>query len=225
MRENLEKKYIAIWEKILVPELNDLILKDFTFQYDIDEKNSDLLFLGINPSYKNVVQHNRVYDKTACHPYFDPFKKIKSELEAERFKIKDVKWTHLDLLVFRKTNQKYVDTIIKKFNSIDFIQSQLDIARERIIFIKPKILIVCNTKARELTGYNQHSIKKTSNVEEYGMKLEFEFNFEFGSYRITNVPELNDTHVLFSSMLSGQRALDLGSRERMVWQIGRILKH
>ena len=57
------------------------------------------------------------------------------------------------------------------------------------------------------------------------MGLDFYFDEEFGSHRVTHVPELKNTHFLFTSMLSGQRALDLGSRERLIWQVRRILKN
>ena len=56
------------------------------------------------------------------------------------------------------------------------------------------------------------------------MGLDFEFDEEFGSHRVKNIKELEHTHFFFSSMLSGQRALDLGSRERLVWQVRRVLE-
>lgn len=224
MREKLEKKYNEIWEKYSTPELYDLYKRDFSFHYDVDEKGSDLLFIGINPSYKDGTAHQRFFDRNAPHPYFDPFRKIKEELEKNPYYIKSVKWTHLDILVFRETNQKYVDTLIKLENGVPFVYEQVMIARERILHIQPKVIVVSNTKARELMGKNRF---KLDNGEELGvwMGFEFEFDMEFGSYRITNVPELAHTHVFFSSMLSGQRALDLGSRERLVWQIGRVLRN
>lgn len=47
-------------------------------------------------------------------------------------------------------------------------------------------------------------------------------NINLYSFLTMNVPELKNTHFFFSSMLSGQRALDIGSRERLLWQIKRV---
>jgi hypothetical protein len=134
-----------------------------------------------------------------------------------------VSWTHIDVLVFRETNQKYIDILSQDPKGLSFVYEQVMIAKERILNIQPKVIVVCNTKARELIGKNRFIDAKGI---EHGvwMDFKFEFDMEYGSYRSTNVPELEHTHFIFSSMLSGQRALDLGSRERMVWQIGRILK-
>jgi hypothetical protein len=35
---------------------------------------------------------------------------------------------------------------------------------------------------------------------------------------------MNQTSVFFTSMLSGQRALDIGSRERLIWHLAKVLK-
>ena len=47
---------------------------------------------------------------------------------------------------------------------------------------------------------------------------DFVFNDDIGTYLWNNTP------VFFSSMLSGQRALDIGSMERLKWQVKRALQ-
>ncbi len=232
MKQKLENQYSSLWKKYSNCLSQDLLRRGFAYHFDEDEKGSEILFVGINPSYTEGNESQSIneiefesfpFDRNAPHLYFDPFRKIKEELESEPHKIQTVTWTHLDILVFRETNQKYIDELLGHDNGIPFVYEQVMIARERILYIQPKVIVVSNTKARELMGKNRF---KNAKGEEFGvwMDFQFEFDMEFGSYRITNVPELKDTHVLFSSMLSGQRALDLGSRERLVWQIGRILK-
>jgi hypothetical protein len=223
MRIKLENNYTKIWEQY-TDSFNELISRGYAYHYDEDEQCSDILYVGINPSFsEGSKKESLVFNREAPHPYFDPFRKIKEELEKEPYKIPAVSWTHLDILVFRETNQKYVDSLIKNEKSVPFVYEQVMIARERMLHIQPKVIVVSNTKAKELMGKNRFTLE---NGEKLGvwMGFEYAFDMEFGSYRITNVPELKHTHVFFSSMLSGQRALDLGSRERLVWQIGRVLK-
>lgn len=224
MRTKLQYIYSKIWEKYTDSSFHDVLSRGTAFHHDEDEKDCDVLFVGINPSFsEGSEKSNSIFNREAPHPYFEAFKRINGELESKPYLIDKVNWTHLDILVFRETNQKYIDELLGHDNGIPFVYEQVMIARERILHIQPKVIVVANTKARELMGKNRF---KPTNGEEVGvwMDFQFEFDMEFGSYRITNVPELKDTHVLFSSMLSGQRALDLGSRERLVWQIGRILK-
>ena len=232
MKEILESKYQLLWSKHKDSNFIDLLDRGYAYHHDEDEQGSDILFVGINPSFDEGSEVPTIigtefqsfpFDRNASHPYFDPFRKIKKELEEEPYQIKNIKWTHLDVLVFRETNQKYIDTLFQKDYGIHFVYEQVMIARERIIHIQPKVIVVSNTKAKELMGKNR--FQPENKEEEVGvwMDFQFEFDMEHGSHRITNVPELAHTHVFFSSMLSGQRALDLGSRERLVWQIGRTL--
>ncbi len=46
---------------------------------------------------------------------------------------------------------------------------------------------------------------------------------DIGTYRIKEESVLNNVPVFFSCMLSGQHSLDLGSRERLVWHIKKII--
>lgn len=225
MKQTLSSKYQSLWSKYKNSHFNDILIRGFAYHYDEDEQESDILYVGINPSFSEGSKNESfVFDRNAPHSYFEPFRSIKKELENEPYLLKDIKWTHLDVLVFRETNQKYIDTLFQKDNGIHFVYEQVMIARERIIHIQPKVIVVSNTKAKELMGKNRFKPKNQNEEMGVWMDFQFEFDMEYGSHRITNVPELAHTHVFFSSMLSGQRALDLGSRERLVWQIGRVLK-
>ena len=104
-----------------------------------------------------------------------------------------------------------------------FLMEQLEVAKQRLIHISPKVVVVANSLARQFTGKDRFEDKGIA--QNIWMGLDFEFNEEFGSHRVKNIEELAHTHFLFSSMLSGQRALDLGSRERLVWQVRRVLNY
>ncbi len=228
MKTQLLKTYEELFVKHQqVIEKYNLHNRGFVFQHDDDEQDCELLFLGINPSYteKHELQSENPtykghYTRNADRGYFKPFGLIHNELlDSQTSNYSN--WTHIDLFVFRETNQKLVEQLMRDAEGASFLFDQLEIAKDRISTILPKVIVVSNALAREFTGIN----KKKINDQNVGvwMGYDFEFDEEFGSYRITNEPSLKDTHILFTSMLSGQRALDIGSRERLIWQVRRIL--
>jgi hypothetical protein len=146
-------------------------------------------------------------------------------------KIKKIlKWTHIDILVFKETDQKYIEELFKKPNGIEFIFDQIQVAKARLEHIKPKVILVANTKARQFMGKDRIKFKDENREDEnVWMGLNFQFDEELGCDVIQasdgKPSALEGTPVFFSSMLSGQRALDRGSWERLVWQIRRVLNH
>lgn len=232
----LKLDYQAFWEKYKTTVLNvktdkhDDLLYDrgFAFQFDEEIRKPDILFLGINPSYIDNLQNgNNFYVKheVTDYPYFKPFKRIQESL-VEKYS-REIEWTHIDLLVFRETNQSFIKKkLIPKKTHLgnEFIIDQLTIARRILEHIQPKIIVVSNTMAKELLGRNRGKHEKTQEESGVWMGLNFEFNEATGTDKIINSGKLDGTHVFFTSMLSGQRALDNGSRERLVWHINEVLK-
>lgn len=226
MKDYLFKRYDEIFKKYEDSFFGDVLKnRGYVFQYDENETESDLLFVGINPSYTDKYEKNNIYrdiySRDVDRSYFKPFKRIDEELKDAKVGYNGV-YSHIDLLIFRETNQKYIDTLMSEPEGCGFLIEQLEIAKERLSHIKPKVVIVNNAKAAELMGKNRFTDDKTK--KEYGvwMGLQFKFDEEFGAHRVTNIPEISNTYFLFTSMLSGQRALDLGSKERLLWQVRRI---
>ena len=103
--------------------------------------------------------------------------------------------------------------IEKSKNGYDFCRAQDLISKEIIELAKPKVIIVNNTLAREwLTN-------KNFNTDCF----ECRFDQTIGTYRIVNNSMLEDIPIFFTSMLTGQRALDNGSYERLIWHINLVL--
>lgn len=178
-------------------------------------KNS-IMFVGINPSFSEKKSETHaefcnIESEGKGHPYFSKFKEISSHVKHH--------WTHFDLLYFRETNQKYINELLRKPDGIKFISLQLEISKKVICEAKPKILIVSNATARDFMGFGGKKTKKVC------MDFEFEFDEKLGTHKIVNHPELKDTLVFFTSMLTGQRALDNGSFARLKWHIHYILNH
>ncbi len=171
-------------------------------------KHGSLLFVGINPSLenKNDTSHKRFFyraeDDIKVHKYFNKFPKIAGETNLH--------WSHLDLLYLRETKQDNIKAVCEDTSSFPFIKKQLEISKEIIESCKPKIIVVCNAYARDLFDKPHF--------------LETEFDDDLGTHRIKDNIHLKGTPVFYSGMITGQRALDNGSYERLVWHINFVLK-
>lgn len=241
VEKQYKDKILNIWkefEKLYIFENNDFNYR----KYPIAPKKvfkSRLLFIGINPSFSkgSVVpdcdienkigfySNEFIDDKVDIH-YFQKMKEVA--------KYCHVNWTHLDLFFLRETNQKVIEKLTYNKKGIDFLSKQLDISFKILEESEPKLIIVSNAYASEFFGKRKkkhHNLKKIwkgfelfferENIK--GKEFKSSFNENLGTYEI----KLNNKKVpiLFSGMLSGQRALDIGSLERLKWQAKFILEN
>jgi hypothetical protein len=179
---------------------------------------NSILFLGINPSFTGKATPNELKfypidpKNITYKKYFGKFGEISKHLSVPS-------WSHMDLLYFRETKQNQIQEIEQTDVGLSFIMQQLEVSKKILETVKPKILIVCNTKARQFLG------KDKRNGKNLWMDYDFEFDELIGTYRLTTKNSaLYNTPVFFSSMLTGQRALDTGSYERLRWHINMVLE-
>ena len=145
------------------------------------------------------------------HPYFAKCREISKET--------GINWEHMDLFFEKETNQKNVihDYIEKEsFNSKNikldkFAERQLEISMLAIEAIEPKIIVVINALASKILK-QQYKEDKLSKLDE---------DKGFYTVKLNN----KDIPIFFSGMLTGQRALDDGSYERLKWHIRSALKN
>lgn len=230
--KELVAQYQNIWDEFKNSTLNKstdsnqdkLLDRGFVFEFDEGLKNIDILFIGINPSYsKGSISETLFYNKSTVETksYFKPFNSIIKELEENKNFSKKVTWSHLDMLVFRETQQSYIDNeLLKTENGVDFIYKQLMVSKKILEYLNPKIIVVSNTSARGFLGRD----KFIKDKKEYGfwMNFDFDFDYEFGTDKIVNNDKIKP-YAFFTSMLSGQRALDKGTRQRLIWHINKVL--
>ena len=227
----LVAEYQKIWDEYLSTTLNTstprsedkLLERGFVFEFDEGLKDIDILFVGINPSYVNNKSETLFYRKEDVKDlsYFKPFNRIMEKLEEHEDISQDLTWSHLDMLVVRETQQSYItDHLLKTEEGIQFVYKQLMVSKQILEYLNPKIMVVSNTTARGFLGRDRF----VKNDKEYGvwMGYEFEFDDEYGTDKIINNAKINP-YVFFTSMLSGQRALDNGSKQRLIWHIRSIL--
>ena len=160
-------------------------------------KNS-LLFVGLNPSFTkgDDTPYTLSQDNRGGHPYFATISRM-----AERI---GMPWSHLDLLCIRETDQRRIRILLRSDKGCTFIQKQIDITLRMINALNPAAIVICNALACRLLDERMH--------------LSDQFDEQIGTPQIHNIPwDL-------CGMLSGQRALDKGSRERLIWHISRNRK-
>ncbi len=228
--EGLKSKYKTIFDNTnhFNPEVNEILSRGFAFQYDEDEKEADVLFLGMNPSFtgqKQVGSYEWTREWTRGKDYFKPFFTIEENLIVEYGL--DIKWTHYDLFVFRETKQANIKRLLMdNEEGRFFLFQQIEVFKERLLQTQPKVIVASNALIRTFLGMKRKVDKKTQ-IEVgiwLGDWIKFEFDKTIGTYTVNEPKELKGTKIFFTSMLSGQRALDLGTRERLVWHIAEVLK-
>lgn len=175
---------------------------------------SGLLFIGINPSLtRNKEELKKLIgtkpdfgtEENKEHKYFKKF--------IEIAKATQLPWGHLDIFYLRETSQNSVKDLLKRENSIDFLNQQWVLTKSILDTLlqgsEKRIVVVSNAFARDIIMGNVNGLSE-------GYTLEFDE--KIGTYKYKN------TIFFFTSMLTGQRALDKGSFERLIWHINFIKK-
>ena len=231
----INKRIIKIWYKY--SKLDSTAIAPLFFG---KTKQNPLVFVGLNPSfslqgfkkvlagteYENIKP--KAYYKWAGgtasiarigdyinidryakekYPYFKRPKEIAKKLNAAN------DWDHLDLFMLRETSQaKAMIDICSKGKSptadkgptlTPFGLEQFAVFKSILVQKNAKCIVIINAFASKV-------------VQQY-MKDIISWDESKGHHHI----ELQDTKIpiFFTSMLSGQRALDNGSFERLVWQL------
>ncbi|MGN6367247.1 MAG: hypothetical protein ACTHN5_03205 [Phycisphaerae bacterium] len=211
------------------------IPKLWPLQY-VEMEPGRIVFVGINPSHKEcntaklrigrdfecelnsterlaeVLEYERAVlgltGKT-LHPYFKEFSKFSP----------DGTWNHLDILAVRCTNQSTVRHALQlepeKPAANEFVREQLDVFQSLLSEIAPAAVVVVNALASSLF-IRQFGITAGPSASNGG-PLDEEAGHNWGTFGGRRVP------LFFSGMLTGQRALDGHSRERLIWHVRRAL--
>lgn len=216
-----EKKINDLWS-----EFSGIELCKFPPNSSLEIPKSGLVFIGINPSMgvdererltiKNDLKcefYKLTYDEKIDYRYFKKFFEVAKQAEMD--------WGHLDILYCRETNQNNVKKLLKTERGKDFLYKQCMITKSILNEIidknNPRIFVVTNTFARDLLGrYRKLNAPKIES--EWWIDFDFVWNENLGTYTYQGNP------FFFSSMLTGQRALDNGSFERLVWHINQVKK-
>ena len=196
--------------------------KQFCFHVNQDE--SPIWFFGMNPSLldstneyisrttppdKNLIEELEKAQKN-MHTQIQYFKRAKVFFEEE-VKIPELrKPIFHDLYPVRHTNQKEFVKFLK--DNPGFCKELDKVTKDLIDGIMPEIIVIANAKASELM---QKIFFVDSDAEKIKLNGETKRTYKFNGKK---------TDMIFSSMLSGQRALDTYSRSRLAREISKTWK-
>ena len=111
---------------------------------------------------------------------------------------------HIDVFLYKQTSQNdFLSRIIHKGKLNEFGEAQLAIFDEVLKIIEPKVVVVANAFASSI------------------VRTHFKDALTFDEKRGFHVLSLGNRKIpiFFSSMITGQRALDTGSYERLKWHV------
>lgn len=230
-KDNLKQNLLDLWRSHYQDDNNALMPLFYG-----SLKQHALLFVGLNPSFseKGFIQLFQDTEFAGLNPNefyawknrknFDFEKAIKIEMLAREkydryFKpIKEIaqyvglEWEHIDLFFERVTEQHQLNERIFEDRRgavlTEFAEEQLKLSLKLIEDVEAKIIVVINAGASKILR------------DKWSESLFFDDRL--GTYLV----QLNERRVpvFFSSMLTGQRALDKGSFERLKWHVRMVME-
>ncbi|MCR5325631.1 MAG: hypothetical protein K6E37_02650 [Bacteroidales bacterium] len=164
-----------------------------------------VLFIGFNPSYISSQPEYYCPSKMGI-TYFNELLKLCSDISL-------IEWGYLDIYPVRMSKQddlkkEIVNCTFPFFDELEKLTK--DIIREA----SPDLIVVLNAAARD-TFFKIYKLP-------VGFVNIKNLSLATGTFMV-NVGGDAPTPVIFSGMLSGQRALDLGSRISLQWHIAKVL--
>lgn len=223
--ENVNADLAALWKQSF-PESGKVYAP---MQY-VEPQAGSLVFVGLNPSFsskgwKSLIRRSTTpeldphaffqwpsshdFDVGLAHklealahehyPFFAPHRALAKALNTT--------WEHFDIFAYRETEQAKMRTLaIVNGGGIElteFGKQQFQLFEELLALAKPSAVVVVNALA------SQVYLKMRQPA--------FDSNLGYHKDRDSQVP------VFFSGMLTGTRALDRFSKDRLFWQVASAL--
>ena len=224
--EEINRRVIALWED-KYPNSEDVEDVWMPLVYPPLQEEG-ILFIGLNPSFSDrgfrtiltdtpyasispreffQWRNRSEFDMTTAiaiesvakkkYRFFAKFRDISNNLE--------VPWEHVDLFFNRMTSQNEFKSIILQNDKINkFGGQQLELSMMLIKAVRPQIIVVANALAAQI-------LQK---------ELDLKFDEELGCHVV--VLNAQPVPVFLASMLTGQRAMDTYSYQRLKWHIRRV---
>lgn len=227
--DSLNRELQEIWDNFLSHDKSELHPVYFRAV-----SPSPITFVGMNPSFnekgliKTIEQtkfknlHVGEYFKLANGKFdidissqidelseekYSTFFKQHREL-AKHLQLNESDWNHIDLFQYRQTNQKeFLGKVLNRDETLnEFGKAQFNVFVKALKLTEPKLIVLANAKVGRI----------------FKSILDPYFSKDIGTYKVkvsgTALP------VFLSGMLTGGRALDVFSRERLFWHIEQVFK-
>jgi len=209
-------KLIDIWYRLFKPAVEkQSVIKNYLPLLHLEQAVSPIWFLGMNPSVSSEVKKWGMYTQIDDvlireiekeqlkshkeHPYFIGLKKFYQDNSFLGRSEKTLPIFH-DMYPVRHTNQKEFEAFLK--TAPDLKQEFDDANKAFLEQAAPKVVVIFNSKASEFIKdiYDIHKAQVTTTDKVNGMKF------------------------VYSSMYTGQRALDKFASVRLAREIREILR-
>jgi len=200
-----------------------------------------LIFVGCNPSFSHqgwsqvLAAHRRASPAQGPHARLDPAEvfawstrhqfNLENALALEAMahahlgyfrwhrevaRVCERPWTNIDLFAWRETTQSALLPLVlrrpfKELQLTEFGEAQITVFNQLMALAQPTAVIVCNAFASSL----------------YWTHRRVEFDPSVGHY--WDETEGRRVPLFLSGMLTGGRALDVFSRQRLLWQVAMSL--
>ncbi|MEM3872707.1 MAG: hypothetical protein QXE05_09130 [Nitrososphaeria archaeon] len=218
-----------------------ILFVGFNPAYDTDKSNFEI----DQKDYKNpesVLDEDKTLNEAldierkalSNYKYYSLFPKIAEDVLGD-----ETKWSHLDLLPLRESSQDKLKEslclnnenlfLLSNRNYGGFIKELLDVFCDAVYLLDPLIIVVVNGYISKsiisITGSEYSSIgiqgsQSGPNEMCFNVKIDSK-NFKKTGARTMTIRG-KEYPLLLTSMITGQHALDLGSRERLVWHLQMI---
>jgi hypothetical protein len=225
INEKINSKIFALWKKRFAA--SDKVYAPIFYD---DFKTGGILFVGMNPSFNprgiSKMMHGTEFNEMEPATFYswstamsDPahidtsirFGRLVHEEYAFFKRMHEIAkecgtyFQHIDLFVYRMTKQSEFLRLVRDKRRVlnELGSDQLDIFLEALNEIHPAVIVVSNAGSCGI-------------VREY-FKDKLSFDEDSGFHWLDL--DSGKVPIFFSSMLSGQRALDTGSYERLKWHI------
>ena len=184
-------------------------------------EGAPLLFVGMNPSGtdKKSYSHNKedVFAYGGDSPYYREMGEF-----AEKCLGCTNSFSELDLFGIVQSNQSVVREDF--LENPDYYKEMFELFLKYLILTQPKVIIVANALAckmlcRDLLKLDQPKYDNFYKNAKYSLTQ----NDQLGGYTFST--KGFKAQMYFSSMLSGQRALDNGSKDNLIWMVRNYLRH
>lgn len=245
--QTINDRYINLWTSFA--KRDQLETARYPIQYPSTMSRGSLLFVGCNPSFRapenirpkaltGLPTDMREEDYCRWGGELNPAQYMAAErqyqnsmtkvhvLRDQYFRVLDKvctgsgmsRWEHIDLFGIRETNQNLVlrmlgiqsigkdEEEIEAFEISEFAKMQIQITLDAIGLLAPLAIVVISAiSSKVLKSYSKQ------------MNMKLTFREDIGTY-VMNVGK-DPVPVFLAGMLARQRALDVFSRERLIWHI------
>lgn len=185
-------------------------------------EGAPLLFVGMNPSGTDKKSYSRNKEDVFVYGGDSPYYREMGEFTEKCLGCTEG-FSELDLFGIVQSNQSVVREDF--LENPDYYKEMFELFLKYSVLTRPKVIIVanafvcrilCRDKALNLDQSKYHYFYKNT---EYSLVE----NDQFGGYTFSTLGFKSQLY--FSSMLSGQRALDNGSKDNLIWMVRNYMRH